>query len=171
MKKLLLIDTFNFLHRAYHALPSTFRDSNGEPVNAVYGVTSMLISIFETVKPDYVVAALDGQAPTFRVENFTSYKAHRKELADDLASQIPKVFEIIDAFGIKRIVVEGYEADDVIGTLAKRFSSKDLDVLISSNDRDLWQLLNKNVMVILPTKCGHRPHNLLQQFFLFQTRQ
>ena len=153
-EKLLLIDTFNFLHRAYHALPSTFRDSNGEPVNAVYGVTSMLIGIFETVKPDYVVAALDGQAPTFRVENFTSYKAHRKELDEDLATQIPKVFEILNAFGIKKIVVEGYEADDVIGTLAKRFSSKDLDVLISSNDRDLWQLLGKNVMVILPAKGG-----------------
>src|SRR3972149_4175346 len=70
MKKLLLIDTFNFLHRAYHALPSTFRDQNGEPTNAVYGVTSMIINVLEQIKPDYAVAALDGEKPTLSEEEF-----------------------------------------------------------------------------------------------------
>lgn len=154
MKKLLLIDTFNFLHRAYHALPQSFRDPRGEPVNAVYGVTSMLINVLDLLKPDYSVAALDGIKPTFRVEEFTSYKAHRKPMEDNLSSQIPKVFEIFDAFGIKSIVVDGYEADDVIGTLAVRFADNDHQAIIISNDRDLWQLVNKNVVAMIPSSNG-----------------
>lgn len=153
MKKLLLIDTFNFLHRAYHALPKTFSNSAGEPTNAVYGVTSMLINVFESLKPDYVVTALDDVAPTFRVEEFTGYKAHRKPMEDDLSSQIPKVFEIIDAFGINKIVLPGYEADDVIGTIVEKFSN-DVEIIIVSNDRDLWQLLRSNVMIMVPGKNG-----------------
>jgi len=105
MRKLVLIDTFNFLHRAYHALPKTLTNSEGEPTNAVYGVTSMLINVFEQLKPDYVVAAFDDAAPTFRVEDFNAYKAHRKPMENDLTSQIPKVVEVMDAFGLKRITL------------------------------------------------------------------
>lgn len=150
MKKLLIIDTFNFLHRAYHALPPTFRDQNGEPVNAVYGVTSMLINVIDLVKPDYMVAALDGITPTFRSGDFTAYKAHRKPMDTDLSSQIPKVFEILDAFGIKKIVVEGYEADDIIGTLTKKYQNE-VEVVIISNDRDLWQLADGSVVIMIPS--------------------
>jgi len=148
-KKLLIIDTFNFLHRAFHALPSSFRDSNGEPTNAVYGVTSMLISVFDQVKPDYVVVALDSEEPTFRVEDFTAYKAQRKPMDPDLKIQIAKVLEVLEAFGIKQIQVNGYEADDIIGTLAGKFGGE-VDVIIVSNDRDLWQLVDKNVIVMSP---------------------
>jgi DNA polymerase-1 len=150
-KKLLVIDTFNFLHRAYHALPKTLTDSKGNPTNAVYGVTSMLINLFNQLKPDYVLAAMDSQEPTFRVEDFTGYKAHRKPMEDALASQIPKVTEILNAFGIKQVMVNGFEADDVIGTVAKEFG-EDVEVIIISNDRDLWQLVDKNVVVMVPTK-------------------
>jgi len=149
MKKLLIIDTFNFLHRAYHALPKTFKDQNGEPTNAVYGVTSMLINLLSRVKPDYAVAALDGEKPTFRVEDFTQYKAHRKPMEEDLSSQIPKVFEILDAFGIKMVLAEGYEGDDLIGTVAKKYSGEN-EVVIISNDRDMWQLAGKNVVIGVP---------------------
>ena len=149
-KKLLLIDTFNFLHRAYHALPDTFTDKEGNPTNAVFGTTSMIISIFDSIKPDYAVAATDGEKPTFRVEEFTGYKAQRKPMEDNLASQIPKVFEIIDAFGVKRITIDGYEAHDVIGTMSSRYKGEDVDVIIASNDRDLWQLVDDHVMVMLP---------------------
>jgi DNA polymerase-1 len=154
MKKLVLIDTFNFLHRAYHALPITLTDKEGEPTNAVYGVTSMLISTFDQLKPDYVLAAMDDIAPTFRVEEFTGYKAHRKPMEDDLASQIPKVFEIIDAFGIPRVSVAGYEADDVIGTMVEKYKDEDLEIIIISNDRDLWQLVDENVLVMNPQSKG-----------------
>lgn len=154
MSKFLLLDTFNFLHRAYHALPKTFRDENGEPTNAVYGVASMLITIFDSIRPDYVVAALDGKQPTFRSEEFTAYKAHRAEIDVDLVSQIPKVLEILDAFNLKKIVLEGYEADDIIGTCTKKFATSTVNVIIASNDRDLWQLINKNVSVMLPNTIG-----------------
>jgi len=154
MKKLLLIDTFNFLHRAYHALPDSFRDPMGEPVNAVYGVTSMLINVLNAIKPDYAIAALDGIKPTFRVEDFTGYKAHRRPMDNNLSIQIPKVFEVLEAYRIKTVVVDGYEADDVIGTMAVRFASDTDQAVIVSNDRDLWQLVNKNVVVMIPTTTG-----------------
>ena len=151
MKKLLVLDTFNFLHRAYHALPKTFTDPEGEPINAVYGVTSMIISVLDQIRPTYIAAALDSEKPTFRVEEFTQYKAQREPMDEELANQIPKVFEILDAFGIKKIVAEGFEADDVIGTIATKFSNK-VDVIIVSNDRDLWQLTNHEVMIMYPQR-------------------
>ena len=154
MKKLLLIDTFNFLHRAYHALPKTLTDKNGKPTNAVYGVTSMLISTFNQIEPDYVLIANDDIEPTFRVEEFTAYKAHRKPMEDDLSSQIPKVYEIIDAFGVARVSLPGYEADDVIGTMVEKYKGEDLEIVIVSNDRDLWQLVGDNVVVMNPKARG-----------------
>ena len=153
MKKLLIIDTFNCLHRAYHALPSTFRGPDGQPTNAVYGFTSMVLNVLEQIKPDYMVAALDGQEPTFRVGEFTAYKAQRKPMEEDLQVQIPKVFEILDAFAIKKILVEGYEADDVIGTVATKFKGK-VDIVIVSNDRDLWQLAGNGNIIMVPGKKG-----------------
>ena len=153
MKKLLIIDTFNLLHRAYHALPSSFRDKSGDPVNAVYGVSSMLITLLAKIKPDYIIAALESKTPTFRVENFTAYKAQRKPMEEDLSSQIPKVLEIMDAFGITQLQVNGYEADDIVGTVAKKFSDKN-EVVIISNDRDLWQLAGGNIMIGLPGRKG-----------------
>ena len=153
MKKLLIIDTFNFLHRAYHAIPSTFRGPDGQPTNAIYGFTSMVINVLDQVKPDYIVAALDGQEPTFRVGEFTPYKAQRKPMEEDLQSQIPKVFEILDAFKIKKIVVEGYEADDVIGTVATKFKGK-VNTVIISNDKDLWQLAGNGNIIMVPGRKG-----------------
>ncbi|MBW6441571.1 hypothetical protein K0B04_01505 [Patescibacteria group bacterium] len=153
MKKLLIIDTFNFLHRAYHALPTSFRGPDGQPTNAVYGFTSMILNVLEQIKPDYMVAALDGREPTFRVEEFTSYKAQRKPMDEDLQVQIPKVFEILDAFEIKKIVVEGYEADDVIGTVATKFKGK-VDTVIVSNDKDLWQLAGNGNIIMVPGRKG-----------------
>jgi len=153
MKTLLVIDTFNFLHRAYHALPTTLRDSSGGPTNAVYGVTSMLINVLNTIKPQYMVAALDSKEQTFRAEEFTAYKAHRKPMEDDLSVQIPKVLEVIDSFGIKTIQVSGYEADDVIGTLVEKFAGK-VNIVVVSNDRDLWQLVNGHTKIMVPGKKG-----------------
>jgi len=152
-KTFLIIDTFNFLHRAYHALPNTFRDVAGEPVNAVYGVSSMLINVLDTIKPHYVVSALDSKEPNFRVEQFVSYKAHRKPMENDLSIQIPKVLEIMDSFGIKNITLSGYEADDIIGTLVKKFS-KMAQLIVISNDRDLWQLTPYGAKIMIPDKNG-----------------
>lgn len=150
MQKILIIDLFNLLHRAYHAIPKTFKDAQGAPTNAIYGVTSMLINILAKVEPQYVVAAVDGPKATFRVEQFTAYKAHRKPRDEDLESQIEKVFEVLDAFKINHILVNGYEADDVVATITQR-TSKDFQVFILSNDRDLWQLAGGNVICIVPS--------------------
>lgn len=153
MNKLLLIDTFNFLHRAFHALPKTLTSKDGKPSNAVYGVASMVISILDLLKPAHVLAALDGKKPTFRVEEFTQYKAHRAEMDPDLVPQIDKVFSLLDAFGIKKIVQEGYEADDIIATYADHFKNSS-QVVIASNDRDMWQLIDENVLIMSPTTKG-----------------
>ncbi len=151
-KKILIIDTFNFLHRAYHALPLTLTNSEGQPTNAVYGVTSMLISVFDQIKPDYVIAAMDSKEPTFRVEDFTGYKAHRKPMDEDLAVQIPMVIEIMEAFGIKILQVNGYEADDIIGTIAEKYTGNGMDLVVVSNDKDLWQLVDDDVLIMSPQK-------------------
>jgi len=153
MKTFLIIDTFNFLHRAYHALPNTFRDVAGEPVNAVYGVSSMLINVLDTIHPQYMVSALDSKEPNFRVEQLVTYKAHRKPMDNDLSVQIPKVIELFDAFGIKNIVISGYEADDIIGTLVKKFG-KEVQLLVISNDRDMWQLTPYGAKIMIPDKNG-----------------
>lgn len=153
-KKLLILDLYNLIHRAYHALPKTFADKEGNPTNAIYGVSSMLISIFEAVKPDFAMAAVDGQKPTFRSVEFTAYKAHRKETEQDLGAQIPKILEIIDAFGIKRILVDGYEADDIIGTEAIKHSNDSCEIVIVSNDRDLWQLVRNNIFILVPASSA-----------------
>jgi DNA polymerase-1 len=136
------------------ALPKTLTDVNGEPTNAVYGVANMLTAVIDLVKPTHMVAALDGMKPTFRVQEFTQYKAHRAEMDPDLAVQIPKVYELLDAFGITKILAEGYEADDIIGTFATKYSGPDTQVVVVSSDRDMWQLISAHTTIMIPTSTG-----------------
>lgn len=155
MPKLLIIDLFNLIHRAYHALPKEFTDKDGNPTNAIYGVASMLINVLQQVTPDYVVAVADTEKPTFRHVDFTGYKAHRRPMEDMLSVQIPKIKELIGAFGITMISTDGYEADDLVGTLAVK-SKNDCQVILLSNDRDLWQLVGENILVMLPSTKGDK---------------
>ena len=151
MQRLLIIDTYNYIHRAYHALPKSFKDANGEPTNAIYGFTSMLISTFDTLKPTYVVAAFDDEStPTFRDEQFDKYKATRKETDQELISQIPKIQEVIDAFGVLSLVLPRFEADDIIGTISKQAEKEGIEVVIVSNDKDILQLLSPMTRVFMP---------------------
>jgi DNA polymerase I len=153
MKKVVIVDTFNFLHRAFHAIPKSFRAPDNTPTNAVYGVTSMIISLIKETQPDCLIAALDSQKPTFRSEEFSNYKAQRKEMDAELKIQIPMVFKAIDLIGVYKLNCEGYEADDVIGTLVEKLKS-DAEIYIVSNDKDMWQLLDKNVFVLIPNTKG-----------------
>jgi DNA polymerase-1 len=115
----------------------------------------MLISLINETRPDCIVAALDSRKPTFRSEEFSNYKAQRKEMEDDLKVQIPLVFESIDLLGILKINCEGYEADDVIGTLVTKLESEEQNqIYIVSNDRDMWQLISNNVFVLIPNTKG-----------------
>jgi len=155
MKKFLIIDTFNFFHRAYHALPAALTTPDGTQVNAIYGVASMLLSIFDSVSPDYVVAALESKEKVNRKKQFEDYKAQRKPMDEELRAQIPLLFELLEGFGVKTLSVSGYEADDVIGTLVTRFKG-DTQIVIASNDRDSWQLISKGILVMSPKGMGKK---------------
>jgi DNA polymerase-1 len=119
MKKLILIDGNAILHRAYHALPP-LTNKKGEVVNAVYGFCSMFLKIIQDLKPEYVSVCFDREAPTFRKELYVGYQAKRPKTADDLIPQIGIVHNVLQKMGVAIFEVDGYEADDLIGTLARQ---------------------------------------------------
>ena len=160
---LILIDGYGLIFRAYHALPPTLTTAAGEQVNAVFGFASMLLDTFRSQKPDYAVVALEG-GRTFRQDEFEDYKAHRGEMPDDLRNQIGRVRQLIDVLGIPIEQVDGWEADDVIGSLSKKCpEAAGVDVVIVTGDSDLLQLVGDNVVAVLP---GARRFGELR---LFQT--
>lgn len=151
MSKLVLIDGNAILHRAYHALPS-LTDREGKPINAVYGFVSMLLRIVEDLKPTAIAVAFDRKEPTFRKKEFKAYQAHRPEMEDELSSQFAKAKDVIKAFNIPIYDKKGFEADDVIGTIAKKAQKKFDEVDIVTGDKDILQLVNGKVKVYLPIK-------------------
>ncbi len=140
MKKLLLIDAHALIHRAYHALPP-LTAPDGSPVGALYGVMSMLLKIFQDVRPDFVAAAFDRPEKTFREELFTEYKATRPEADDALIAQLKEARFLFRTFGVPVVERPGVEADDLLGTLAARFG-KGLEVIILTGDMDALQLVD-----------------------------
>ena len=136
--KLFLIDISSFIFRAFFAIRG-LSTSKGLPTNATYGVVTMLLNVLEKHKPDYVVCVFDTPAPTFRKEIYKEYKANRGAPPDDLVPQFEYINRAVDVLGLKKISEPGFEADDLIATLAKRF--KDEDVIIVSGDKDLMQLV------------------------------
>jgi DNA polymerase-1 len=147
-KKLILIDGNAIIHRAYHALPP-FTTKKGELVNAVYGFASTLLSVIAEFKPDYVVASFDLAGKTFRHEKFEEYKATRVKGDDELYAQIPRVKEVVKAFNIPIYEMAGFEADDVIGTIATQIKSnkEDIETIIVTGDMDTLQLVNDTTSV------------------------
>jgi len=151
MKRLILIDGNAILHRAYHALPP-LTAPDGSVVNAVYGFTSMLFKLFSDLKPTHIAVAFDRPTPTFRKQLFAGYQAKRPEMDEELSTQIAKVHDVITSFGIPMYEVDGYEADDVIGTLAKQAVNK-TQVIIVTGDRDLLQLVEGDrILTYMPVK-------------------
>ena len=148
MKKLVLIDGFAILHRAFHAIPP-LTNKKGEPTNAIYGFVSMLLRILQDLKPTHIVVCMDEEVPTFRHKIFKTYQAQRPKMDLGLASQIEKTKEVIKAFDIPAISKKGFEADDVIGTLAQKYKNK-IDVVIVTGDRDILQLVDNKVKVFMP---------------------
>ncbi|OQA04157.1 MAG: DNA polymerase I [bacterium ADurb.Bin400] len=149
MKTLVIIDSNAIVHRAYHALPKNLANKRGEMTNVTYGFALALIKILEDVRPDYIAAAFDLAAPTFRHTEYVEYKAKRVKADQELYDQIPRVREMLDAFGVPIYAVEGYEADDVIGTVVEQMNKHDVMVYIASGDRDVYQLLNGRVRVLM----------------------
>lgn len=162
MKKFILIDAYALIHRAYHALPP-LTTKNGEIVNAVFGFSSILLKAIDELKPDYMAAAFDLPEPTFRHEEYKEYKAKRPEAPPDLYPQVPRVKEILKAMGVPIYEKSGYEADDIIGTITKKLTGKDIEVLILTGDMDTLQLVGGpparagNVKVYTPKRGLNEP--------------
>ncbi|KGQ60662.1 DNA polymerase I [Gallibacterium anatis 7990] len=144
-----LVDGSSYLYRAYHA---NFRlglsNSAGEPTGAMYGVLNMLKSLLKEVNPTHIAVVFDAKGKTFRDEMFEQYKSHRPPMPEDLRQQIQPLHQMIEALGLPLLIVEGVEADDVIGTLAKQASAAGREVLISTGDKDMAQLVDDKIMLI-----------------------
>lgn len=151
MAKLVLIDGNAIMHRAYYALPP-LTTKDGEPINAVYGLVSMLLKIIADLKPTHLAVCFDRKEPTFRHIEFEDYQAHRPEMDKDLSSQFAKAKEVVSTFGIPIYERAGYEADDVIGTLANQAQKSMEEVVIVTGDKDILQLINGKIRVYLPIR-------------------
>ena len=152
-KKLLLIDGHSLAYRAFYALPAeNFVTSGGQHTNAIYGFASMLINLISSEKPTHIATAFDVSRKTFRSERFPDYKANRSATPDEFRSQTSFLYELVSGFGIRHFAVEGFEADDIIATLAKRAESEDFEVLICTGDRDSFQLINEKTTVLYPKR-------------------
>ena len=143
----ILVDGSSYLYRAFHAFPP-LTNSLGEPTGAMYGVLNMLKSLISQANPSYLAVVFDAKGKTFRDDLFEQYKSHRPPMPDDLRKQIQPLHQIIKALGIPLLVIDGVEADDVIGTLALRASQQGQKVLISTGDKDMAQLVDDNIMLI-----------------------
>lgn len=154
MKTLLLIDANALIHRAFHALPP-MTGRKGEPTQALYGVSSILLKVWREERPDYATALFDRPEPTFRKKEFKEYKAHRPKAPDGLIEQIIEAHSLFLAFGITTFEVPGFEADDLIGTLVDRLvSTPDLKIIILTGDLDALQLVAGDKVVVKTLKVG-----------------
>ncbi|MCL2378077.1 MAG: DNA polymerase I [Defluviitaleaceae bacterium] len=153
-QKILLVDGFSILNRAFYALP-LFTNSSGEYTNAVYGFLSILMRFHDEEKPDFITVAFDLPKPTFRHERYAEYKATRKSMPEELIGQVPTLKNLLTKMNINISECPGYEADDVIGTLAVRAEAEGISPVIVSGDRDLLQLATETIRIRLPkTKAG-----------------
>ena len=142
MKKIVLIDGHSILNRAFYGLP-VLSNSKGVPTNAIYGFLNIMFKILEEEKPEYLTVAFDVHAPTFRHKMFADYKGTRKPMPEELRTQVPLIKEMLQAMGIRIVEQAGYEADDILGTIAKAAERQGMQAVIVSGDRDLLQLASK----------------------------
>ncbi len=149
-KLFLLIDGNALVHRAYHALPTLTVSKTGEVVNAVYGFASMLIKAINELKPSHFAIAFDKKAPTFRHQLFDKYKANRPPTPDELIGQLGRVRQLVEAFNMPIFELDGYEADDVLGTLSQQAAGQGIDTVIVTGDADTMQLISPKVKVLYP---------------------
>src|SRR6266516_418613 len=147
-KTIVLIDGHAMIHRAFHAVPENLTTKSGEPINATFGFTNILIKALGDVKPDYIAVTFDRAAPTFRHEQFAAYKAHRPTLPDNMRPQFGRIREVVEAFGIHIYEKDGFEADDVLGTLSVQATQEGVDTIILTGDMDTLQLVNEHVQVM-----------------------
>ncbi len=163
-KPFILVDGSSYLFRAYYALPP-LTTAKGYPTGAMYGVINMLRKLMTEYQPEYIAVIFDPKGKTFRNELYSDYKANRQEMPDELSQQIKPLFKIIKSLGFPLIVKAGYEADDVIATLAKKAKEEGLPVLVSTGDKDLAQIVNDHVTLV-NTMTDHllNPAGVVEKF-------
>lgn len=154
-EKLVLIDGHSILNRAFYGVPD-LSNAQGLHTNAVYGFLNILFKLLDEEKPDYLTVAFDVKAPTFRHEIFKEYKGTRKPMPQELREQVPVLKDVLHAMGIKTMEQAGLEADDILGTLAKRAEKKGMDVSLVSGDRDLLQIATDKIKIRIPKTKGTR---------------
>jgi len=155
-KKLFLLDGMALIYRAFFAFSQNPRiTSYGLNTNAMFGFVNTLLDILNKQKPTHIACVFDTSAPTERHEVYEKYKAHREEMPEDLAKSLPYIFKILEAFNIPCITFDGYEADDIIGTIALRDGSPDCQVYMMTPDKDFGQLVNENVFIFKPARMGN----------------
>ena len=142
-KKLVIIDGNSLANRAFYAIQAKLTTKEGEPPNAVYGFANMLIRLVDEEKPDMIAVAFDKPGPTFRHEEYDEYKATRTGMPDELSSQMPLIKELLSAFRIPVLEIDGYEADDIIGTITKQAEEAGVESLIVTGDKDTLQLVSE----------------------------
>lgn len=155
MSKLVLIDGHSILNRAFYGVPD-LTNAAGLHTNAIYGFLNILFKILDEESPDYLTVAFDVKAPTFRHEMFKEYKGTRKPMPEELREQVPVMKEVLQAMGIRIIEQAGYEADDLLGTIAKRAEAEGIDVSLVSGDRDLLQIATDRIRIRIPKTKGGR---------------
>ncbi len=163
-KQLYLIDGSSYIYRAYYAIRH-LSNSQGMATNAIYGFTNMLLKVMREMQPDHLAVIFDSKGPTFRKEIYSEYKANRSAMPDDLVPQIPYIKRIVAAFNFPGVEVPGFEADDIIATLAKRFAAQGMEVTVVTGDKDLMQVVNDRVRLLDTMKdkiCG--PTEVMERF-------
>jgi len=153
--KIILIDGNSIINRAFYGMP-LYKNKNGEFVNAVYGFLNMILKIYFTEQANYIAIAFDLPVLTFRHELFLDYKANRKSMPDELRSQIKILKKILSAMKIKFFEREGFEGDDILGTLAKKFEEKNFEIIIFSGDRDFLQLATDRINIFVQVSKNHK---------------
>ncbi len=148
---LYLVDGSSYFYRAFHAIPY-FSTSKGEPTNAVFGFTNMVLKILRERRPDYLAIAFDHKGKTHRHRTFEAYKMHRPAMQEGLSLQLPHIYRLVEAFRIPSLMVEGYEADDIIATLTKQALREEYEVIIIASDKDFLQLVGPSVRIYDPTR-------------------
>lgn len=149
MKKIVLMDGHSILNRAFYGLP-VLSNSKGVPTNAIYGFLNIMFKILEEEQPEYLTVAFDVHEPTFRHKMYAEYKGTRKPMPEELRTQVPLIKEMLKAMGITIIEQAGYEADDILGTIAKRAQAQDMEAVIVSGDRDLLQIADEHIKIRIP---------------------
>lgn len=160
-KKLFLLDAMALIYRAFFALNKNPRiNSRGLNTSAILGFANTLLDVLKNEQPTHIGVAFDTRAPTVRIKQFAEYKANREKMPEDISLAIPYIIKLIEAFNIPILAVDGYEADDVIGTLAKKAEEQDFKVYMMTPDKDFGQLVSDNIFMYKPARMGNKPEVL-----------